>query len=83
MDKTIGIIFVATLLLVTGVVALGLFTGGIEDFRTGSNEVSDSGCNYQLERVTPETGSQTLSSNCEEEYQEQVERHDTAEEYFP
>lgn len=66
MDKTIGIIITATVIMVAAVIVVSLTSSSLTDFDDSANELQDQGCEFQQDRADedPDFDESDISDNC-------------------
>lgn len=69
MDKTMGLIISATVVMVAGVIVLTIGSGSLGDFKQDSTNIGNQGCDYQQQKAleNPDKYGDQLSSECQNE----------------
>ena len=81
MDKVMGILIGVVVLLMLSLSVITVFQGSIDNFVQGSDDVEESGCNYQMNQVGPKGNGELINTECESDYEEASKEYEAAEEY--
>lgn len=65
MDKVIGILMSASVLLVGAVIVISISSGGLTDFGQSVDKKKDAGCEFQADQIEPEEGEE-LTEGCQD-----------------
>ena len=68
MNKTLGVLLTASVIVILGVIVSSLFYSGIDLFDTESSDINQSGCDYQQARVAEDDVKRgQLTDTCKDE----------------
>ena len=67
MDKTIGLILTATVVMVAAVIVVSLTSSSLTDFDNSADNLGDQGCQFQLDQVEndPNFDQSDVSERCQ------------------